>query len=235
LCSTSLGTTFTVLSTSGFTNTRLGVVLSTAAMMDDVVGLVMVQVISGIGASRAVNAATIVRPALVSLAFSIIVPVLCNIAIRPIALRINAWRTSHPDAKLNAILIRRQTVFLVHMVFLIATVTAAVYAGTSALFAAYIAGAFISWWDAELAHNNRSPQRIKTPKDENLTHAKVGTALPDAAPTISSNSNDDHSVHLKPNDLSGRFIYNHYIHPLANCTLTPFFFVSNRAPSAYDS
>ena len=38
LCSTSLGTTFTVLSTSGLVATRLGVVLSSAAMMDDVVG-----------------------------------------------------------------------------------------------------------------------------------------------------------------------------------------------------
>jgi Kef-type K+ transport system membrane component KefB len=38
LCSTSLGTTFTVLSTSGLVKTRMGVVLASAAMMDDVVG-----------------------------------------------------------------------------------------------------------------------------------------------------------------------------------------------------
>ena len=33
LCSTSLGTTFTILNTSGLTNTRLGTVLTSAAMM----------------------------------------------------------------------------------------------------------------------------------------------------------------------------------------------------------
>jgi Kef-type K+ transport system membrane component KefB len=38
LCSTSLGTTFTVIETSGLRHTRLGVVLTSAAMMDDVVG-----------------------------------------------------------------------------------------------------------------------------------------------------------------------------------------------------
>lgn len=49
LCSTSLGTTLTVLGTSGLIKSRLGVVLSSAAIMDDVVGLVMVQVISNLG------------------------------------------------------------------------------------------------------------------------------------------------------------------------------------------
>lgn len=50
LCSTSPGTTLTVLSTSGLASTRLGSVPTTAAMMDDVVGLVMVQIVSaGLG------------------------------------------------------------------------------------------------------------------------------------------------------------------------------------------
>ena len=38
LCSTSLGTTFTVMQVSGLVVTRMGVVLTSAAMMDDVVG-----------------------------------------------------------------------------------------------------------------------------------------------------------------------------------------------------
>jgi Kef-type K+ transport system membrane component KefB len=38
LCSISLGTTFAVLQASGLGHTRLGVVLTSAAMMDDVVG-----------------------------------------------------------------------------------------------------------------------------------------------------------------------------------------------------
>ena len=38
LCSTSLGTTFTIMQASGLTATRIGVVLSSAAMIDDIIG-----------------------------------------------------------------------------------------------------------------------------------------------------------------------------------------------------
>ena len=41
LCSTSLRTTLTVLNAGGLTHTRLGTVLMSAAMMDDVIGSVM--------------------------------------------------------------------------------------------------------------------------------------------------------------------------------------------------
>ncbi|KAI5862482.1 hypothetical protein GGS23DRAFT_597288 [Durotheca rogersii] len=73
LCATSLGTTFTVLGTSGLVSTRLGTVLSTAAMLDDVVGLIMVHIVSSLGRDAAsIAAAVIVRPALVSLAFVVL-------------------------------------------------------------------------------------------------------------------------------------------------------------------
>ena len=77
LCSTSLGTTFTVLGTSGLVATRLGSVLTTAAMMDDVVGLVMVQIVSslgsgsGSGATSSLEPATVLRPILVSVASAV--------------------------------------------------------------------------------------------------------------------------------------------------------------------
>lgn len=49
LCSTSLGTTFSVLQASGLSRTRLGAVLASAALLDDVVGLVMVRIITSLG------------------------------------------------------------------------------------------------------------------------------------------------------------------------------------------
>ncbi|KAG5919587.1 hypothetical protein E4U61_000771 [Claviceps capensis] len=65
LSSTSLGTTFTVLGTSGLTRSRLGVILTTAAMMDDVVGLVLVQVISNLGKEGAsITASIFIRPSI---------------------------------------------------------------------------------------------------------------------------------------------------------------------------
>ncbi|KAI6784131.1 sodium/hydrogen exchanger family protein [Emericellopsis cladophorae] len=74
LCATSLGTTFTVLGTSGLSATRMGVVLTSAAMMDDVVGLIMVQVVSNLGGGSKFSAVTVIRPVSVSLGFMTLVP-----------------------------------------------------------------------------------------------------------------------------------------------------------------
>jgi Kef-type K+ transport system membrane component KefB len=49
LCSTSLGTTFSVLQASDLSRMRLGAVLASAALLDDVVGLVMVRIITNLG------------------------------------------------------------------------------------------------------------------------------------------------------------------------------------------
>ncbi|KAF2715404.1 hypothetical protein K504DRAFT_478576 [Pleomassaria siparia CBS 279.74] len=64
-----LGTNFTVLTSSGLSRSRLGFVLTSAAIMDDGVGLVMVQVISNLGGHFSV--VTVVRPIVVSLVFAI--------------------------------------------------------------------------------------------------------------------------------------------------------------------
>lgn len=145
LCSTSLGTTFTILKTCALTKTRLGIVLSSAAMIDDVVGLVMVQIISNLKHdSTAINAATVVRPVLVSLAFAIFVPFGCRSLLLP------AWRWLESNKALQmfkSVFQRRAAPFVIHTSVLLALVTSASYAGTSNLFAAYLAGALISWWD----------------------------------------------------------------------------------------
>jgi Kef-type K+ transport system membrane component KefB len=61
LCSTSLGTTFTILCSANMQHTRAGVVLVGAAMMDDVVGLVMVQIVTTLGSGN-IEAWPIARP-----------------------------------------------------------------------------------------------------------------------------------------------------------------------------
>ncbi|USP82269.1 L-asparaginase 2-4 [Curvularia clavata] len=151
LCSTSLGTTFTVLASSGLSASRLGVVLTSAAMMDDVVGLVMVQVISNLGGTN-FSWVVIVRPVLVSVAFALVVPVACLFIAKPITLRINRYREAHRNKDMDGLLSKPQTAFLLHTLLLVGLVAAATYAGTSNLFAAYIAGASISWWDSEVPH-----------------------------------------------------------------------------------
>ena len=57
-------------------------------MLDDVAGLVMVQVISNLGNSAGTFAATtVVRPVFVSIAFAVVVPLVCRVFIQPLARR----------------------------------------------------------------------------------------------------------------------------------------------------
>jgi len=72
MSATSLGTTFTILSTSGFAGTRLGTVLSSVAMMDDVVGLVMIQVVGNLSGGG-VDGEVIARPVDESLGLLLVV------------------------------------------------------------------------------------------------------------------------------------------------------------------
>ncbi|CUS22495.1 LAQU0S05e06678g1_1 [Lachancea quebecensis] len=146
LCSTSLGTTLTVLKVSGLKQSRLGVVLTCAAMLDDVVGLVMAQIISNLGGEKPFSAAIVLRPILVSIAFSTFVPLGCKFLVRPLA---RVFPTA-PLRITRPFLNKEQTSFLVHTLILLGFVVGSSYAGTSNLYAAYLAGASISWYDDEV-------------------------------------------------------------------------------------
>lgn len=164
LCSTSLGTTFTVLKTSGLTQSRLGVVLTSAAMLDDVVGLVMVQIISNLGVTESsFRAVTVIRPIGVSVAFAVVVPLSCHFIVKPFAMRVRSSKARPPALLLN----KSQFAFLIHTTILIGFVVGSSYAGTSNLFAAYLAGTSISWYDSEIIQNGPS-----IPKDSPVVKAE---------------------------------------------------------------
>lgn len=162
LCSTSLGTTFTILKSSGLDNSRLGTVLTSAAMLDDIVGLVLVQVISNLGtSSRATfSAITVIRPVFVSIAFAALVPVLLCLfdKVGP-KIRVNSW-TPGVTAKL---LSPDQARLVWYTTVLLAAVSSASYAGTSNLFSAYLAGLVIaSGSEYKLGWlENKGPQKSK--------------------------------------------------------------------------
>ncbi|KAJ0413424.1 Sodium/hydrogen exchanger family-domain-containing protein [Aspergillus carlsbadensis] len=143
LSATSLGTTFTILSTTELITTRLGTVTTSAAMLDDVVGLVMVQIISNLGGSGdSFSAVTVVRPLFVSLGFGIGVVLGCRFLLRPILLRVLQSRDKFPEFARSL-----EFAFLGHTAVLVGMVSGATYAGTSSLFAAYLAGVIASWFD----------------------------------------------------------------------------------------
>ncbi|KAF9030325.1 hypothetical protein BDZ89DRAFT_949728 [Hymenopellis radicata] len=124
LCSTSLGTTLSLLGPE-LKQTRTGVIILSAALFDDIVGLVIASVIGEISSnSGRVGWASIVRPILVSAAF---------IMVTYIAARLLVLIPGLP--RLQG---RRTQLFLV--VFTLAGyVAGAKYAGTSELLGAYLA------------------------------------------------------------------------------------------------
>jgi len=235
LCSTSLGTTFTILSTSGLSTTRLGTVLSSAAMMDDVIGLVMVQVISNLGESAdSFNWVTVVRPLAVSAGLAIAVPLLCLFVARPITLSFNRMRASSPNGIVAKSIRNQYTPLVIHTAILLALVTGATYAGTSNLFAAYLAGASVSWWDSEVPHLNKPSVPLKThSKDENSTLElstahQVGLATDGILSNHSESQLDGVESEESHNECpsKGASVYHKYYAVSVQRVLKPFFFVS---------
>jgi Kef-type K+ transport system membrane component KefB len=195
LCSTSLGTTFTVLKTSGLTQSRLGVVLTSAAILDDVVGLVMVQIISNLGvADSSFEAVTVIRPIAVSLAFAIVVPLVCGFAVKPLERRLRSL-----SKIILSFLSKEQLAFSVHTAILIGFVVASSYAGTSNLFAAYLAGASISWYDSEVVNvPDQSPEPQRPAAIDRGANAQDKADLRDSRGADAINSVSEHVAANKP-------------------------------------
>ena len=220
LCATSLGTTFTVLGTSGLTSSRLGVALTSAAMMDDVVGLVMVQVVSNIGGAETdISAATVMRPILVSLGFVVITPLICRFAVKPLTEAINKRRKTDPSGRLHKLLCKRQTTFLIETLILIGLITASSYSGSSNLFASYIAGAAISWWDSEIPHVD-----AQIAPREKVNEGTGAQADPSVLRTEQNGSSSAVAESPKKHS-SGLDVFHTYYHQPLERVLKPLFFV----------
>lgn len=215
LCSTSLGTTFAILNASGLSRTRLGVVLSTAAMLDDIVGLIMVQVISNLGTtSAAFSPIFVIRPVFVSIAFATLVPLLVW-AFSRLFIFIAEDRQSISGRMVYRTTSSSRFVFLLHTLYLLGLVTSASYAGTSNLFSAYIAGATVSWWNGEV--------RVFIPGTKGDSRvSKEEVREPAISDRISARH--EHQRHL--NSSTGLQTYDEYYRPAVDTVLKPLFFAS---------
>ena len=156
LCSTSLGTTFAILSSAGMQQTRVGVVLVGAAMMDDVVGLVMVNIVTTLG-EGGTGGWSIARPIVASFGLLLVTLALAPFVLSPV------WRwtiahvrsTRDPNAEETTgplqQTVKRLTSRIPHLNFILATavliifVTIAAFIDASVLFAAFIAGGVVSF------------------------------------------------------------------------------------------
>lgn len=227
LCSTSLGTTFTVLATSGLTESRLGVVLTSAAMMDDIVGLIMVQIISSLGAGSTFTEVTVIRPVFVSIAFAVLIPLICLFIAKPILLGANDCLQQQQNTKYKTIFCSSKASFVYQTGILLAMITGATYAGTSNLFAAYLAGTSVTWLSDCLTNHKREQFSRTTPSATQHTGQALSRPSsqhmhfnrPDAT-TGNTVSNEDAS------HCSGKEIYEKYYSAAVESILRPLFFAS---------
>ena len=212
LCSTSLGTAFTILSTSKLRTTKVGILLTNAAVFDDIVGLVMMKVVSNLG-EGSFTAVSVIRPVFVSAALIVIVSAVCWLVMRPLTKIAYNRRFENTNKFVRGIFRRKEFYFVTHTLLLIGLVTATSYAGASSLTAAYVTGAAISWWDNEVILLKREVGISKMPS--------VGLAEDNVSEDMSSDNYISPSAHIRGRDMFEHF----YAQPL-NKLLKPFFFGS---------
>lgn len=142
LSTTSMGTTFVVINSSAdidFKQTKVGTVLISAALFDDVIGLVMVSVIQNLGGvddGGSTNIGWLVgRPILASFAIGAVSPLLGKYAFRPLYRRLLQKRAASLGHKFTVIFMT--AILCAHLV-------TCAYAGASLLFGAFLAGIFLS-------------------------------------------------------------------------------------------
>ncbi|KAF9463242.1 Cation/H+ exchanger [Collybia nuda] len=140
LCSTSLGTTLALLR-PGLRQTKTGAVLLSAALLDDIIGLVFAAIIpnlpyEGSSSPNSIAWYTVARPILVSLAFAFGTPALAYILSRLL------WK-SPPLCRARFFTKQMQLLLIVSVTS--GFVAGAQYAGTSELFGAYLAGTSLSY------------------------------------------------------------------------------------------
>lgn len=144
LSATSLGTTFAVIASASksvdLSQTRVGAVLVSAAVIDDVTGLVMSSVIHDLGSlssGGSVNLGWLIgRPIVASAAMAILTPLLTKYIFAPVFRKYIERQFAKLDHLSN---------FTLMILILCAFLSIASYAGTSVLFGAFLAGAFLTY------------------------------------------------------------------------------------------
>ncbi|KAK3688855.1 Cation/H+ exchanger [Podospora appendiculata] len=155
LCSTSLGTTLVILTTTAPkasptdtkpaappSQTRIGTVLISAAVIDDVCGLVLVSVIQNlrdVAAHPGSLGWTIGRPILASGLLAIVTPLVARFVAAPL-FRVYRLRRRHSHSPAQAHMVN----FGVMVGVLSTLVVGAAYAGASMLFGAFLAGGVVA-------------------------------------------------------------------------------------------
>ncbi|MDN5809188.1 MAG: cation:proton antiporter [Staphylococcus equorum] len=224
LSSTSLGASFTILLTSGFKQSRVGIILTSAAVLDDIFGLVMIKIISNLG-DGSFNAISVIRPVFVSIALIVIVGVVVKFFVLPFALWFRKQKRTFPRI-LRILLMTKKYYFVLHTIALIGLITGATYAGASNLTAAYVFGAALSWLDETLI----SVECESEAKDEkiNFNQGSITNNLesPITEFSIDNNGKEEFENYDQELVFTGSEVFDEFYSQVVNKILQPIFFAS---------
>lgn len=159
LSSTSLGTTLALLKPE-WRQMRSGAVLLSAALLDDVVGLVIAAIIVQLADTNSdIPWQIIVQPILVSVAFAILVPLLAYL--------LNRVHVTYYVSRVVPKRFHRKSLLFVIVAVLSGLVAGARYAGTSDLFGAYLAGILLNFLDK----GNTTENTVLAAEEQKSTHS----------------------------------------------------------------
>ncbi|KZV75165.1 hypothetical protein PENSPDRAFT_647443 [Peniophora sp. CONT] len=198
--------------------TRLGTVLMTAALADDVVALVLAAIVPKLEGDGFTWRA-VVRPVLVSVAFVICIPVLSKFIVNPLLRRATRWDYTRLRAtaafKIIATYFSRDGVYLLVLVGILSGfVTGASYAGTSELLGAYVAGCWLRATGQALLHPPASETQMPLTEPAVLSTFTAQAALPKRDTTVDEVA-DPFTI-----------IFERYIELILHRILAPLFFGS---------
>jgi Kef-type K+ transport system membrane component KefB len=142
LSSTSMGTTFTILSSTNLAQSKVGVVLVSAALIDDIAGLIIAGIISLLASDyNTVGLGwTIARPLVASLCVIAIPIPVTRFILAPCYSKAKKWIPERYFKSLNLFII-------IGLMSSMATI--ARYAGTSSLLGGFIAGMIVAYLDSQ--------------------------------------------------------------------------------------
>ncbi|KAM0150041.1 hypothetical protein ACHAPG_009043 [Botrytis cinerea] len=151
LCSTSLGSTFIILSSANLQKTPIGTLIAGAAMLDDILVLVMIKIITALGRGQS-DSWTIARPAISSLSLILATFLLALFLIKPLLRGFHSIFTypridretfgEDVDTEKG---VSRHTGFILSTLMLIVLVTTAACVEGSILLSAFLAGAVVRY------------------------------------------------------------------------------------------
>lgn len=191
-------------------------------MLDDVVGLVMVQIISNLGGSASsFSSLTVIRPVFVSIGFAVGLFLLCAFFIGPVFKRILAAKPDVPQ-----FMGTMQFAFLYQTVLLVGLVAGATYAGTSSLFAAYLAGVIVTWVDSMIAESKMQPGTSGGSSTEPNSSSPRAEDNASTCSRQASTSNQSSTGAQSGEIPTGENVYEKYYKQPVTRILTPLFFVS---------